>query len=108
MAAFADIRPKNPHMVFFDSYGQSPEKEVVVLMHRWKQQYDAMPGTSIPMKLFYSKIKHQTKDSQCGMYSIYFLYCSIFEIPMGHRVPDDVVEWMRHFFFRYKQRRSKK
>jgi len=42
------------------------------------------------------------------MYSIYFLYCSIFEIPMGHRVPDDVVEWMRHFFFRYKQRRSKK
>ena len=106
MAAFADLRSKNPYMSFFDSYGQSPEDEVVVLMHRWKEQYDAFGET--PMKLFYSKIRHQKKDSQCGMYSIYFLYCSIFEIPIQERIPDDVVEWMRHFFFRYKQRRSKK
>jgi len=108
MAAFADIRSQTPHMSFFDSYGQTPEKEVVVLMNRWKEQYDKMPTTRTPMKLFYNKVKHQTKDSQCGMYSIYFLYCSIFEIPIERRIPDDVVEWMRHFFFRYKQRRSKK
>ena len=108
MAAYADIRTENPYMSFFDSYGRSPEKEVAVLMHRWKQQYDAMPQASKPMELFYSKIKHQKKDAQCGMYSIYFLYCSIFEVPIQERIPDDVVEWMRHFFFRYKQRRSKK
>lgn len=110
IAAFADLRPDNaaPSMTYFDSYGRSPEKEIVTLMQRWKEQFDAMGVHEKPMNLYFNKIKHQAKDAQCGMYCIYFLYCSLFEVPMNRRVPDDVVEWMRHFFFRYKQRRSKK
>jgi len=110
IAAFADIRPElvYPQMTYFDSYGQEPEKEIQRLMRRWKSQIDDMKIHPQPMQLFYNKIRHQYKNAQCGMYSIYFLHCSLFGIPMDEKIPDDVIMMMRPMFFEYKQHRSKK
>jgi hypothetical protein len=95
IAAFCDFRDEleYPQMTYFDSYAQKPEKEIQRLMNRWSNQ--------IPrMKLRYNKTRHQYKNAQCGMYSLYFLHCSLFDIPMEDRVPDDVIAMMRPMFFK--------
>ena len=95
IAAFCDFRKelKYPQMTYFDSYAYKPEPEIQRLMRRWAHQ---MPG----MRLQYNAIKHQHDSSQCGMYCIYFLHCSLFEISMEETVPDEVVELMRPMFFK--------
>lgn len=95
IAAFCDFREEleHPQMTFFDSYAQAPEPEVKRLMERWASQ---IPG----MELRYNKIRHQYKNAQCGMYCLYFLHCSLFDIPMKEKVPDDVMAMMRPMFFR--------
>lgn len=110
IAAFCDFREKldHPKMTFFDSYGQKPEKEVQRLMVKWGEQLDGMKLFSKPTELTYNSRRHQYKDAQCGMYCIYFLHCSLFDIPMDEKIPDDVVMMMRPLFFDYKQRRSKR
>ena len=109
IAAFADFRKGStkPHITYFDSYAHKPEPEIQRLMQRWKQQLDAMHIAEEKTELRYNSIRHQYKDAQCGMYCIYFLYCSLFNIPMDKRIPDNVIMRMRPLFFQYKDRRTK-
>jgi len=102
VAVFCDIRPElaYPRMTYFDSYAHNPEKEIKRLMKRWKEQWDASGVHSQPMKLTYNKTRHQYKDSECGMYCMYFHYCCLAGIPMEERVPDDVVNSFRRMLFR--------
>lgn len=95
IAAFCDFRDEldHPQMTYFDSYAQKPEKEVQRLMQRWASQ---VPG----MELRYNDVRHQYKNAQCGMYCLYFLHCSLFDIPMNEKIPDDVMAMMRPMFFR--------
>ena len=102
VAVFCDIRPEleYPRMTYFDSYAQKPEKEIKRLMKRWKEQWDASGVHSQPMKLTYNKTRHQYKDSECGMYCMYFHYCCLTGISMEEKVPDDVVNSFRRMLFR--------
>jgi hypothetical protein len=87
-------------MTYFDSYAQTPEPEIRTLMKRWKQQWDATKTHSKGMKLTFNKTRHQYKDSECGMYCLYFHYACLLEIPMGTRIPDDVINSFRNLLFR--------
>jgi hypothetical protein len=104
IAAFCDIRPELefPRMTYFDSYAHKPEKQIQVLMRRWKKQWDATGVHSKPMKLSYNGTRHQYEDSECGMYSVYFHYCCLMGIPMEKRIPDEVVRGLRGILFRVK------
>ena len=104
IALFADFRPEleHPRITYFDSYAQKPEKEVQTLMRRWKEQWDAMRLHAKPTELSYNKTRHQFKDSECGMYCLYYHYCCLTETPMAERVPDDVVNSFRNLLFRMK------
>jgi hypothetical protein len=95
IAAYCDFRDdlEYPQMTYFDSYARKPEAEIQELMQRWAQQ---MPG----MRLQYSSLRHQYKDAQCGMYSLYFLHCCLFGIPMEKKIPDDVMAMIRTMFFK--------
>jgi hypothetical protein len=55
---------------YWDSYGIKPNPEVVVLMDRLKTQ-GAELGYNIKIKI--NNIRHQYKNSECGVYCIYFL-----------------------------------
>jgi hypothetical protein len=107
IAAFCDLRPEldTPYMAFFDSYAYKPEPQVIELMNAWKTQWDSTRSHSNPMELVYNKVRHQFKNSECGVYCIYFLHCSIFGIPMESRIPDDVMTMMRQFFFTMPKKR---
>jgi hypothetical protein len=102
VAVFADIRPElqYPRVTYFDSYAAVPEKEVKTLMKRWKEQWDATGIHSQGMKMTFNKTRHQYKDSECGMYCLYFHYACLMNIPMDERMPDDVVNSFRNLLFR--------
>lgn len=100
VALFCDIRPElvHPRITYFDSYAQRPEKEIQVLMRRWKKEWDAHANTA-KMQLTYNNTRHQYKDSECGMYCLYFHWCCLAEIDMDERIPDDVVYGLRGALF---------
>ena len=101
IAAFVDIRPDlaYPRMTYFDSYAHHPEPQIVELMTRWQQQWDAVSGQH-PMRLSYNTIRHQQKDSECGMYCLYFHYACLLNLPMDRRIPDDEMNAFRNLLFR--------
>jgi hypothetical protein len=102
VCVFCDIRPEleYPRFTYFDSYSQTPEPEIKRLMRRWKQQWDVTGIHSNPMKLTYNKTRHQYKDSECGMYCLYFHYACLMNIPMDTSIPDDVINAFRNLLFR--------
>lgn len=64
VANFIDI-PKHK-CYYFDSYGYEPPKQVTRFM-KWLTTQDPQ------MKLAYNARRFQHKDSECGMYSLYFI-----------------------------------
>jgi hypothetical protein len=101
VAVFCDVRPEleYPRVTYFDSYAHSPEKEVKTLMKRWKAQWDATGIHSKGMKMTFNKTRHQYKDSECGMYCLYFHYACLMNLPMDEKIPDDVMNAFRNLLF---------
>ena len=102
VAVFCDIRPEleYPRVTYFDSYAMSPEPEIKTLMKRLKEQWDATGVHANGMKMTFNKTRHQYKDSECGMYCLYFHYACLLGIPMDRRIPDDVINSFRNLLFR--------
>jgi hypothetical protein len=102
VAVFCDIGPEfeYPRITYFDSYSHKPEKEIQVLIKRWRDQWLQAGIHSEPMKLTYNKTRHQYEDSECGMYCLYFHLCCLLGIPMEERIPDPVVRGLRGMLFR--------
>ncbi len=102
VAVFCDIRPEleYPRFTYFDSYAMTPEPEIKTLMRRWKKQWDTTGIHSKPMKLTYNKTRHQYKDSECGMYCLYFHYACLMMLPMDEKIPDEVINAFRNLLFR--------
>ena len=68
VALYFDL--KKMEIYYFDSYGIYPPTEVENLMFRLKEQ-----GKDIKKKinLYYNDIRHQYKNSECGVYSMNFI-----------------------------------
>ena len=69
VALYIDIKKRGCY--FFDSYGVYPPKEVEILMNRLKKQYADLYNKKY--NLYYNDIRHQYKNSECGVYSMYFI-----------------------------------
>lgn len=98
VALFADLRPGIERIVFFDSYSAKPEKEIQAIMSRWSDDWKRLSGK--PLDAYYNSTRHQYKNSECGVFSLYFLHCCLFGVPMDKRVPDDVVNVFREKLFK--------
>lgn len=70
VSLYCDIKKKQ--VLYYDSYGYKPPKEVDIFMNRLKKQIDKLFDTK-DTKLKYNNIRHQYKDSECGVYSMYFI-----------------------------------
>ena len=101
VGVFCDVGPEfeYPRITYFDSYSHKPEKEIQVLMKRWRDQWLETGVHPEPMKLTYNKTRHQYEDSECGMYCLYFHLCCLLGIPMEERIPDPVVRGLRGMLF---------
>ena len=64
VANFIDLKKK--HCIYFDSYGMEPPEQVVKFM-KWLTTHDK------EFKLNYSSRRLQYKNTECGMYCLYFI-----------------------------------
>lgn len=85
---------------YFDSYGFKPPNEVKMLVKRLISQGKE---NNIKMKYDYNKIRHQYKDSECGVYSINFIENMLdgktFKSFCQRKIPDDHMEKFRNKYF---------
>ena len=85
---------------YWDSYGMKPNPEVVVLMDRLKTQAAEL-GKSIEIKI--NKTRHQYKNSECGVYCIYFITSLLdgksFEQIVNNIISDDDMNAKRKDFY---------
>jgi len=85
---------------YWDSYGMKPSPEVVVLMDRLKKQAKEL-GHNLEIKI--NKIRHQYKNSECGVYCIYFITSLLdgknFDEVVKNIISDDDMNAKRKVFY---------
>lgn len=91
---------KTGEIAYWDSYGMRPNPEVVTLMNRLKGQATEL-GHTADIKI--NKQRHQYKNTECGVYCIYFLTSFLagrmFEDIVSDIISDDKMFEKRKDFF---------
>jgi len=102
VSLFIDLEDNT--ICFFDSYGDNPPKEIINLIKKLSKQ-GKMFHKDFNIKI--NKNKHQKKDDECGIYSLYFLInrlknksCTELFTNVIH---DKEMSKYRKKFFRYKK-----
>lgn len=102
VSMFMTLSGNNPFIGFFDSYGTPPPREIENLIRRIKQQIKQCMGINLRYKC--NTVQHQHKNTECGVYSLYFIYQCLqgysFEEITETIILDDEVNKFRNFFFR--------
>lgn len=100
VALHADL--KKGQVYFFDSYGIRPEKRIRALMRRM-ERYLREKGVKNP-DINYNKVRHQYKNSECGVYSLHFIIKMLegktFKEVTENIVSDDDINKCRKIYFR--------
>tara|TARA_B100000035_G_C21035142_1_gene570502 strand:- start:742 stop:1623 length:882 start_codon:yes stop_codon:yes gene_type:complete len=98
VSLFIDL--KNKYIFYFDSNGDETPKEVKRLIDRINNQCLKL---SIEMKIYESNIEHQKKNTECGIYSLYFLTYLLKNNNYNHfldkRISDEEMFKLRNKFF---------
>lgn len=93
VCAFVDLDASAAY--YFDSYGFKPEREINTLLVRLHAQ-----GIK---NIYYNDIRHQRKDSECGMYCLFVIICLLhgrsFHAIATHVVDDDTMNSFRDILF---------
>ena len=87
--------------MFFDSTGVKIPKEIKNLMDKIINQAQNL---NITLKTYFNKKEHQRKDTECGMYSLYFIIELLEnkktpEHFLTHRISDSEMEELRKQYF---------
>ena len=95
-----DSNSRNGSIYYWDSYGMKPNPEVVVLMNKLKTQGTEL-GYNMQIKL--NNVRHQYKNSECGVYCLYFLTSLLegksFDEIIKNIISDDKMNAKRKDFF---------
>lgn len=79
MALFADWRTEDATVEFFNSSGNRPQKEFNDWIVRAMRSLQKL-GYS-PKKVIASKFEHQKSMTECGVYSLYYIWSRLNEVP---------------------------
>jgi Ulp1 family protease len=124
VALYANLKDKQ--IYFFDSYGYIPDLEIIKLMSiiaYWinfnncnsKKKHDLQDysldfvngicNKYSDIDIKYNNIRHQYKNSECGVYSVYFiiklLLNNTFNDIINDNIPDDEINKCRKTYFRF-------
>lgn len=98
VALFVSVKKRE--IYYFDSYGDDAPTEILTLVKRIQQQSTKI-GPKYDYK--YNQKRHQYGNSECGMYSLYFLVHLIrekaFDKFNAERIKDKYVENLRKKYF---------
>ena len=99
VAMYLDLNKKRVY--YFDSYGTAPPSEVEKLVDRIIEQ-----GKELKMniKYEYNKTRHQYQNSECGVYSMYFIIQLLegkktFNTINSTRIKDEFVNSKRKYYY---------
>ena len=85
---------------YWDSYGLTPPKEVVELMDKVKAQLNKI---GIESKIQINKVRHQYKNSECGVYSLHFIIKQLkgdsYQKVCEKKISDEEMNDYRQMFF---------
>lgn len=88
---------KIPWCAYFDSYGMETPRNIAIFMR-------SLCSQDKRMKLMYNARRFQYGNSECGMYSMYFIICMLAGINFTQFCKDSVSDQfmlrLRHLFFR--------
>jgi hypothetical protein len=70
VSLYSDFKKK--HIFYYDSYAVGPKTEVKILMDRIENQLNTINKNKKSIKE-YNRVRHQYKDSECGVYSMMFI-----------------------------------
>jgi hypothetical protein len=101
MALFVDMRKGTGSIEFFNSSGNSPAPEWVNWMVKTANALTSAGVESTTLKV--TSIKHQQSRSECGLYSLFYIYARINDIPakyfMNSHIADQLMfEFRQHLF----------
>ena len=103
-AMYIELLPccrKEPSIYYFDSVGDKPPKQVFSLVDRLQEQFESIKNNS--MDFLYNDIKHQYKNTECGIYCLHFISNMLeggdFKKYIGNIKKDDYMEKYRDYFF---------
>lgn len=98
VAMFCDMNQEG--IYYWDSYGYQAPRQVKKLMKRLKKQGQDL---NIDFKIKENDVRHQYKNSECGVYCINFIVNLLegkpFEQYIKKRIPDDTMNNMRKKYF---------
>jgi hypothetical protein len=94
------VNIKKNIIVYFDSVGNNPPRQVTKLINMIKNQGKQI---GIDFKVHMNKKKHQKTDSECGMYSLYFIIQMLKDKDVKYflknKIPDEDVFKLRDKYF---------
>lgn len=99
------INIKNKKIFFFDSTGDPPPKEVKDLINKIIDQGNNIKSKPINFKVDSNEgIEHQYGNTECGMYSIFFIVHMLEDkltehYLKNHILKDEYMEKFRHIYF---------
>jgi hypothetical protein len=118
MALFADARNSDRWTVeFFNSSGNAPAPEWVSWLVKTKAGMELIldrEKKKIPVEIMkVSSIRHQQSRSECGLYSLFYIWARLHNIPpeyfMENPIPDQLMfEFRQHLFEDPKRKTVKK
>lgn len=80
IALFIDLNEN--YIMYFDSNGHKPPSEVTQFIRRVRKESKKLGN---PLKLYINRTSHQTENTECGMYVMFF----IIELLTGRKTPPD-------------------
>lgn len=87
------INLKRKFILFFDSNGDPPPPEVYQLIEKIKKQGNK---NKIKFKFIHNKLEHQQSNTECGMYSLYFIITLLSEKIDGKKI-NSTEKLINHF-----------
>lgn len=102
---FVDINGDNrkdkvPSIYHYDSVASDPPKRVLKLIENIKDQGSKL---DIDFDILFNDIRHQHKNTECGIYCLHFLISmlkgSVFDDYINKKLSDDDIEKYRRIFF---------
>lgn len=102
VAYFLNLNSKNPSVEYFDSVGRKPPQEIEKFMNDIIRNAYINLHFSLDKKI--NTIQHQKKDTECGVYSLYFIIERLngrtFDNICVKIIPDDKMNDFRNLYFR--------
>ena len=101
MALFVDARSANATVEFFNSSGRAPAPEWISWIVKTQSGLEQLGLNAKIVKS--TSIKHQNSRSECGLYSLFYIYARLNNIPyeffLTHPVDDKhMFEFRQHLF----------